>query len=332
MGLLFTPKLKWTRAKLTLAAQAQKSIMLISNYQRKFGYFHHNDIFKLFDSMVIPILCYGGELWGFEYAQQIESFHGQFCKTFLSLPSHINNSMALGECGRLPLCTTYYVKPIKYWCHILQMSPNRYHRNIYIMLKQQDKNGQINWATNVKKMLFCYGFGFVWISIDVGDTDAFISQFKQRIMDCTSQNWFEDIATSGRCRLYKHFKTLLNIERYLTYNLPFYLRKALSNFRCSNHFLHIEMCRQIGIDRDLRFCPYCENLKKIEAIEDEIHAFFYCKLYFDLHQQYNPYAVPTRNREIEFSRLISIEDPKVLKNVAHFVFLLIKKQKAYSPQ
>ena len=129
MGLLFTPKLKWTRAKLTLAAQAQKSIMLISNYQCKFGYFHHN-IFKLFDSMVKPILCYGGEVWGFEYAQQIESIHAQFCKSFLGLPRHINNSMALGECGRLLLCTTYYVKPIKYWCHILQMSPNRYPRNI----------------------------------------------------------------------------------------------------------------------------------------------------------------------------------------------------------
>ena len=110
MGLLFTPKLKWTCAKLTLAAQAQKSIMSISNYQRKFGYFHHNDIFKLFDSMLKPILCYGGELWGFEYAQQIESIHAQFCKTLLGLPRHINNSMVLGECGRLSLCTTYYVK------------------------------------------------------------------------------------------------------------------------------------------------------------------------------------------------------------------------------
>ena len=182
-------------------------------------------------------------------------------------------------------------------------------------------------------MLFRYGFGFVWISQDVGDTDAFNSQIKQRIMDCASQNWFEDIATSGRRRLYKHFKTLLNVERYLTYDLPFYLRKAMSNFRCSNHFLNIKMCRRIGIDGDLRFCPYCENLETIEIIEDEIHAFFDCNLYFDLCQQYiNLYAVPTRNREIEFSKLISIADPKALKNVAHFVFLLIKRRKAYSPQ
>ena len=148
------------------------------------------------------------------------------------------------------------------------MSPNRYPRNIYIMLKQQDKNGRINWATNVKNILFRYGFSFVWVSQDVGDTDAFVYQFKQRLMDCASQNWFEDIATSGRCRLYKYFKTLLNVERYLTCNLPFYLRKAMSNFRCSNHFLNIEMCRRTGIDRDLRFCPYCENLEKIEAIEN----------------------------------------------------------------
>ena len=66
MGLLFTPKLSWSKAKRKLAAQARKAIFCIQNYQRKFCYFKHEEIFRLFDSMVKPILCYGSEVWGTE--------------------------------------------------------------------------------------------------------------------------------------------------------------------------------------------------------------------------------------------------------------------------
>jgi hypothetical protein len=63
MGLLFTPKCSWREAKTKLAAQARKSIYAIKSYQRNFGKFFHSDYFKLFDSMVKPILTYGAEIY-----------------------------------------------------------------------------------------------------------------------------------------------------------------------------------------------------------------------------------------------------------------------------
>ncbi len=151
MGILFTPKLIWTRAKL------------------------HSLRRLLFDMMVKPILCYGGEVWGYEYCNQIETVHANFCKTFLGLSRHINNSMALGECGRLPLCSTYYVRCIKYWCRLLHMESHRYPSNAYLMLKQHDDIGRINWATHVKTLLHRYGFGYAWVAQDIGDTNMFVA-------------------------------------------------------------------------------------------------------------------------------------------------------------
>ena len=63
MCLLFTPKLSWTSAKLKLAAQSRKAINAIKRYQLPFGRFSHTDMFKLFDSMVVPILTYGAEIF-----------------------------------------------------------------------------------------------------------------------------------------------------------------------------------------------------------------------------------------------------------------------------
>ena len=62
MGLLFPTKLSWSSAKIKLAAQAKKTVFAIRKYQRPFGMFLHIYIFKLFDSMVKPILCYGLEV------------------------------------------------------------------------------------------------------------------------------------------------------------------------------------------------------------------------------------------------------------------------------
>ena len=112
MGLIFTPTLFWGKAKLTLVALANKSIFAIKSYQKKFGHFALIDQFKLFDSMVKPRLLYGGDIWGYEYADEIEKVQIRFCKDFLGVGPSTNDSMVLGECGRLPLCVDYFLKCI----------------------------------------------------------------------------------------------------------------------------------------------------------------------------------------------------------------------------
>ena len=152
--------------------------------------------------MVKPILTYGAGIWGFEYAEVIEQVQIQFCKQFLGVNNSVNNSVALGECGRLPLCISYHVKCIKYWCKLLQMPDHRYPKNCYIMLKSQDDIGRNNWVTSVKMLLFRYGFGFAWLSQDVGNINIFVRLFKQRLDDCFTQNWCENINSSTICEMY----------------------------------------------------------------------------------------------------------------------------------
>ena len=75
-GVYFTPKLIWSKTKEVLAHQASKAVMRIFKYQREF---------KLFDSIVKPIFCYGAEIWGYKYSKTIEKVHIKFCKRFVGL-------------------------------------------------------------------------------------------------------------------------------------------------------------------------------------------------------------------------------------------------------
>ena len=87
MGFTVTPKLIWTRAKEKFATQARKSIIILCKLQHNIGYFDYLDLFKLFDTMVKPVLLYGAEIWGCELSNIIENVQNQFCKRFLKLPT-----------------------------------------------------------------------------------------------------------------------------------------------------------------------------------------------------------------------------------------------------
>ena len=76
---------------------------------------------------------------------------------------------------------------IKYWVRILQMPDHRYPKQCYIMLKSLSDAGKITWATQVKNLLYKYGFGYVWEANTVGDMNVFIKKFKQRLIDCCQQ-------------------------------------------------------------------------------------------------------------------------------------------------
>ena len=115
LGLYFTPKLIWTKTKELLAKQAQKAAASIFTFQRKFGFFYPSDAFKLFDSMVKPIACYGVEIWGVKYSEEIEKVQSKFCKQYIGLKQNTNDAFVVGECGRLPLAVTYMTQAIKYW-------------------------------------------------------------------------------------------------------------------------------------------------------------------------------------------------------------------------
>ena len=49
--------------------------------------------FKLFDTLILPILIYGCEIWGYENTKQLEKLHLQFCRNILGVRTTTPNFM-----------------------------------------------------------------------------------------------------------------------------------------------------------------------------------------------------------------------------------------------
>ena len=66
----------------------------------------------------------------------------------------------------------YHKRCVKYWLKLIEMDQNRSPLACYKMLKDLDDQGRRTWATDIRNMLYRYGFGHVWMNQGVGDTTA----------------------------------------------------------------------------------------------------------------------------------------------------------------
>ena len=263
LGILFTSHLSLSQLTSYLAIKGKRALMEVLRTMFRFETFTYDVFFKVFDAQILPILLYGSEIWGFKHFECIERVQYLACKRFLNVSKYTPNVMALGECGRYPIYRNSIIRCIQYWIKLIQMPEWRYPRKAYNMLYSLDCAERYTWATSVKNILFSFGFGYVWISQDIGNKTSFLFAFKQRVSDIQVQDWISKINSSSRYDIYSKYKLTLEPECYLIdYSLHLY-RKDIARIRVGGAGLLVDKGRHIGLNKSERICTLC-NTNAIE--------------------------------------------------------------------
>ena len=295
-----------------------KAIFKLNKYLRKFTTIKIRHKLELFDKLVLPILNYGCETWGFHSGNALERVHLQFCKQLLGVKKCTQNDFIYGELGRTPLQNFRLYTVIKYWIKILHSDDKRYIKIIYNTLYQDliAKPNSINWVSLLRDLLFRLGFPEVWFSQTVGDDKLFLNLVKQRIHDQFLQHWQGRLENSSRAIFYSRIANF-RLQPYLDILNVTKIRNSLARLRLSSHRLCIETGRWTKpistplIDRKCTFCT---------ILEDEYHFVMECSLYIELRKNYLPSYYIRRPNMYKFIELINSENASIIIKLATFVY------------
>ena len=166
-----------------------------------------------------------------------------------------------------------YVRVIKYWFKICR-SENIIIKTIYNLAVSDYHKGCHNWIFNVKKMFDDFGFSYAFDDINTINIEinSFVEEFKRRVYDNFTQDWYRTLNNSSMLDVYRNFKINFEYESYLDI-LPRSLRYFFTRLRLSAHPLHIQTGRYArDVARNQRHCMCCNSTD----IEDEFHFICIC--------------------------------------------------------
>ena len=173
------------------------------------------DKIKLFDALVLPILNYGCEVWGFHDSQDIEKVHLRFLKRLLGVRQQTCNMAVYGELGRVPLYVTIKIRIIRYWSKILS-DP---YCLLYKVYSQEVQDVNINsnlkcWSSNVKLLLEELGFSNLWNEQSI--TKVQVELVIQRINDQFLQTFYSSVETTSKLDVFRRIDKQFKLEKYIT--------------------------------------------------------------------------------------------------------------------
>ena len=122
LGIMFHRLNKFSSSKKSQMEQATKAVYFILQKGRCNNLSVQCHL-KLFDAMVLPILLYGCEVWGFEDLKCIEKVHIDFLRKLLPLKKSTPSYMIYGELGRKPLYIHVYTRMVSYWADLVLGKP-----------------------------------------------------------------------------------------------------------------------------------------------------------------------------------------------------------------
>ena len=298
--------------------QAQRALFVIKSRMEKYD-LPFDIVMDLFDKMILPILLYGCEIWGFENIERIEVFYRKFLKYVLRLNKQTTNCMVYGESGRKPLNTIIKSRMICFWHKITVGDKNKLPFKFSHLLKRLHEQGRHSslWLKSIEQTLNSCGMRHVWLNPDTVNNNWLKKSLELRLSDIYIQDWQRQVDTMNSCTTYRHFKSYFKPEKYLS--LPnHYDRVNICKFRCRNIKIPVVTLGYAhqNVDYENRKCQVCD----MNELGDEYHYILKCPVFQMQRSRYlNEFYTINPNRE-KLSLLFQSNNDSVLSKLAKLIF------------
>ena len=211
-------------------------------------------MFKLFDSLILPIVSYGCQIWFTETwlinnltennsgqhlsaiaKDPLENLHLSFLKWNLGVGKKTSNAAVWGDCGRYPLVIELSKQVLNYYDRLKNMSLNNSDTLVKHAFNEQ-KSLNMNWFRRINTLS------------DLLQSQSetrlnYLSQFRSRLRGDFETIWNQEHQGNRKLKFYNSFKCTYERESYIDSDLSYNELKRVSQFRMSSHKYNIETWR-----------------------------------------------------------------------------------------
>ena len=269
-------------------------------------------VFKLFDSLILPIVSYGCQVWFTETwlvknltenvsgtrlsaiaKDPLERLHLAFLKWNLGVGGRTSNAAVWGDTGRNPLAIKISKQVFSYFARLKEMSSNNDNCLVKHAFNEQ-RSLNMSWYSRINSLQNL-------LQSHSNQRLNFPSQLRSRLREDFKQTWNEERMQNRKLAFYNSAKLTFEPERYIDSNIGYKDLKRLSQFRMSSHKYNIETGRYGKKQTNIlnRICEYCttEDNETIgllyecpffePIVEDENHVLNICPRYSEAREKLN---------------------------------------------
>ena len=256
-------------------------------------------ILELYNSCVVPVGCYGCELWGSakmkagqtQQRQSIATEHFKRLKRMAGMRVNTPLAIVSKELGTSPLGHVWLERQVTFWDNLQSLPPHSFfrkilHDNAIDSIRFKTRNWVRGLYGKLKKLKYnVVNDCNLIVPIDKACLKSLLKadlekDFKDlsdcpRTCDrdgaisCTYANWFE--------------RPKWSCPDFLQAPVHISLMRFFIKFRTSCHQLPIIRGRSLNIPRSQRVCPACNT----SAVCDELHLIFECPSLGPIREKYN---------------------------------------------
>ena len=296
LGIVFSSSGTFKAAAANITDRARRALFKLKQYDVRSNVALS---LKLFDSLVMPVIRYGSEVWSIFATKGlndsnflklcdstvVEKIHVQFCKYLLGVGKKSSNAGVRAELGRHAILPELLAHSAKFWLRLCNHDPSSLVYKAYLDM-HSDKTDGNNWADGIKRIWSEFGLGGIWENQGSRYRHKSIKLLKQNMVLRYEHHWLAQVGLSPtfgtvgtKLRSYIQVKHVFGLENYLVAEKNFKRRQHMAKLRISSHPLRIESGRYCRppLPRESRICQYCN----LGVVEDEEHFLIDCTLYND---------------------------------------------------
>lgn len=211
LGLLFRSSGVWSHHIQAARTKAEKACTALLRFVYKFRCLPISFFLKLFDSLVMPVLLHGSEIWGGSILGEktnsnLESVALRFYKSILGVPKGTPSAGILLELDRLKMRDQTIINVIRFWLRISKLSQSRL---VYKCLTKQiswANEGKQCWGMVVKRSLDCLGLSFAWSNSTELNKKSFMKLIKQKVKDHSREHCYSEVREKTSLSCYEEPK------------------------------------------------------------------------------------------------------------------------------